>query len=69
VNLLYPPAIGVGLVALLLGAGLLYLGMKTPEDKKVYWGFGTYYDRFGICFRAIIILFIGAITFAVGFFY
>jgi len=39
--------------------------MKTPEGEKVSWGFGTYYDRTGICFRAIMALFIGALALTV----
>jgi hypothetical protein len=51
---------------LFIGALVMYFGIKTPEGEKVDWGFGTYYDRTGICFRAILVLFIGAMAFTVG---
>jgi hypothetical protein len=41
-------------------------------NKKVAradWGLETYYDRTGICLRAILVLFIGAMALTVGFFY
>jgi hypothetical protein len=65
----YLPAIGVGGFLSFIGGMLLYVGMKTPEGEKVNWGFGTYYDRTGICFRAIVVLFIGAMCLTVGFLY
>ncbi len=65
---LIPLVLAVGGFITILGAAFLYLGMKTPEDKKVNMGFGTYYDRTGICWRAIMVLIIGVIALVVGLF-
>ena len=63
-----PLVLAIGGFITILGAAFLYFGMNTPEDKKVNVGFGTYYDRTGICYRAIMVLIIGAVTLYFGFF-
>ena len=65
---LYFLLIGVGGLLSFVGAVFLYVGMKTPEGETVNWGLGTYYDRTGICFRAVMVLLIGIMALAIGFF-
>lgn len=65
-SLVYSLAIAIGGFILFIGAVILYVGMTTPEGKKVNMGLGTYYDRTGICFRAIMVILIGVVALIVG---
>jgi hypothetical protein len=62
----YSLLFAVGGFFMFIGAVVLCFGIKTPEGKKVDLGLGTCYDRTGFCFRAIVVLFIGAMAFTVG---
>jgi hypothetical protein len=67
VRLVYAAALAMGSFILAVGALLLYIGIKTPEGQKVSWGLGTYYDRTGICIRAVLVLFLGSLVLTAGF--
>ena len=66
-----PLLLAVGGVIIILGALFLYFGKETPEDEKYIYtdmGFGPYYDRSSIEFRAILVLIIGVVVLIVGLF-
>lgn len=66
---MYLPFIGIGVIVLIVGAVIVYYGIKMPEDKKVDMGFGTYYDGFGISARGALVVFVGIICITMGFLY
>jgi hypothetical protein len=66
VGSLNPSALAGGGFFIILGAAILYFGLKTPEGKKVNIGFGRYLDRYGICYTAITLLIIGLVPLIFG---
>ena len=66
---MYLPFIGIGLIVLIVGAAIIYYGVKMPENKKVDMGFGTYYDGFGVSARGALLAFVGIIGIVMGFLY
>jgi hypothetical protein len=63
-----PSALAGGSFFIVLGAAILYFGLKTPEGKKVNIGLGTYLDRYGICYTAITLLIVGVVSLVFGVF-
>gem|GEM_PF-2289691 len=64
---MYSSAIVLGCFILAIGVLLMYVGLKTSKGKLVSWGAGMWLDRTGICMRAGLVLFIGALALAAGF--
>lgn len=66
-SLLSPEAIFGGLFLFFFGTALLIIGLKMPKGKLAKMDIGTYRDRNGILYLAVVTLFGSALLFAVAF--
>ncbi|HXX87012.1 MAG TPA: hypothetical protein VEH86_01005 [Candidatus Acidoferrum sp.] len=65
---MFPLALGLGGLFVLLGAGLFYYGMRMAQGEMVDWGLGTHYDRTAFKIRGVLVIVIGVMMLLVGIF-
>ena len=65
---MFPLALGLGGLFVLLGAGLFFYGMRMAPGEMVDWGLGTHYDRTAFEFRGVMIIVIGVMMLLAGIF-